>query len=146
MRGARKFDGRGAIAIEADAMRLPLASGSLDLLTTAFGFRNLRNYREALVEFRRVLAPGGLLGILDFAEPPGLLGKAYSVYFRHVLPRIGTVLGGAPEAYTYLPASVGRFPAPPALMETMRAVGFTEVTWIPYTFGIAGLYVGRCAA
>ncbi len=146
VRGARKFGGRGAVAIEADAMRLPIASGSLDLLTTAFGFRNLRNYREALEEFHRVLAPGGTVGILDFAEPPGPLGRAYALYFRHVLPRIGALLGGTAEAYTYLPASVGRFPAPPVLMETMRAVGFRGVTWTPYTFGIAGLYVGRCAS
>ncbi len=142
-RGARKFSLRGAVAVEADAMRLPLASGSQDLLTTAFGFRNLRNYREGLEEFHRVLKPGGTLGILDFAEPGGLLGKAYAFYFRHVLPRIGALLGGAASAYTYLPASVGRFPAPPALLATMREAGFTEVSWTSYSFGIAGLYVGR---
>ncbi len=148
-RGARKFSGRlgkgGAVAIpiEADAMRLPVASGSQDLLTTAFGFRNLRNYRGGLEEFHRVLRPGGLVGILDFAEPGGLLGKAYALYFRHVLPRLGAALGGAASAYTYLPASVGRFPAPPALMATMREVGFGDVSWTKYSFGIAGLYVAR---
>ncbi len=142
-RGARKFQGKGAIAVEADAMRLPAAAGSQDLLVTAFGFRNLRNYRGGLEEFHRVLAPGGLVGILDFAEPGGILGRAYGFYFRHVLPKVGAVLGGAASAYTYLPASVGRFPAPPVLMDTMRAVGFSEVSWTPYSFGIAGLYVGR---
>ncbi len=160
VRGARKFAGRGAVAIEADAMQLPLPPGSLDLLTTAFGFRNLRNYRGALEEFLRVLKPGGQLGILDFAEPGGLLGQGYSFYFRRVLPRIGALLaggasrgrsgsqsgsqaGGAAEAYTYLPASVGRFPAPPVLMNTMRELGYTDVSWTPYSFGIAGLYVAR---
>ncbi len=143
LRGARKFAARGAIAIEADAMQLPLASGSLDLITTAFGFRNLRNYRDGLEEFFRVLAPGGQLGILDFAQPGGLLGKAYAFYFRRVLPRIGARLSGASSAYAYLPASVGRFPAPEELMGTMRAVGFADVRWTAYSFGIAGLYCAR---
>ncbi len=145
VRGARKFSLRGAIAVEADAMRLPVASGTQDLLTAAFGFRNLRNYRAGLEEFHRVLRPGGSVGILDFAEPGGLLGKAYAFYFRNVLPRIGAALGGAVSAYTYLPASVGRFPAPSALMATMREVGFADVSWTRYSFGIAGLYVGHKA-
>ncbi|WP_370245755.1 ubiquinone/menaquinone biosynthesis methyltransferase [Acidipila sp. EB88] len=143
VRGARKFTRHGAVAIEADAMQLPLADGSLDLLTTAFGFRNLRNYQAGLAEFYRVLAPGGQLGILDFAEPGGLLGALYRFYFRHVLPRIGTRISGASGPYAYLPASVGGFPAPPALMQQMREIGFGEVTWTRYSFGIAGLYVAR---
>ncbi len=142
VRGARKFSGKGAVAVEGDAMRLPVASGSQDLLITAFGFRNLRNYRGGLEEFHRVLAPGGLLGILDFAEPGGILGRAYAFYFRHILPRLGAALGGAASAYTYLPASVKRFPSPPALIETMGALGFADVSWTRYSFGIAGLYVG----
>ncbi len=142
VRGARKFTRHGAIAIEADAMQLPIADGSLDLITTAFGFRNLRNYAGGLVEFHRALAPGGMLGILDFAEPSGLLGKLYAFYFRHILPRIGARLsGGASSAYAYLPSSVGRFPAPPELMETMRSIGYADVSWTRYSFGIAGLYV-----
>jgi demethylmenaquinone methyltransferase/2-methoxy-6-polyprenyl-1,4-benzoquinol methylase len=145
LRGARKFArrGTGAVAIEADAMQLPLASGSLDLLTTAFGFRNLRNYGGGLEEFFRVLAPGGQLGILDFAEPGGLLGKAYAFYFRRVLPSVGARLSGASSAYAYLPASVGRFPSPAVLAEAMRAVGFVDVSWTAYSFGIAGLYIAR---
>ena len=78
-----------AIPIEADALHLPLPSASLDLIVTAFGFRNLANYEAGLREFHRVLKPGGQLGILDFSEPGGLLGKAYAVYFRRVLPAIG---------------------------------------------------------
>src|SRR5246127_5665091 len=75
MRGAAKFAGRGAIAIEADALHLPIADNSLQLLTTAFGFRNLANYEAGLREFHRTLAPGGELGILDFSEPGGFLGR-----------------------------------------------------------------------
>ena len=82
IRGAQKFHGRGAVALEADALHLPLRSASLDLIVTAFGFRNLANYEAGLREFHRVLKPGGQLGILEFSEPGGLLGKAYAVYFR----------------------------------------------------------------
>ena len=142
-RGARKFGGRGAVAIEADAMHLPLGDGSLDLLTTAFGFRNLRNYGAALVEFLRVLKPGGQLAILDFAEPKGLLGSLYRFYFRQILPAIGSRLSGMTGPYAYLPASVGAFPPPPALLAQMRELGFTEVGWTRYSFGIAGLFVAR---
>jgi demethylmenaquinone methyltransferase/2-methoxy-6-polyprenyl-1,4-benzoquinol methylase len=143
LRGAAKFAKHGAIAVEADALHLPLADGSLQLLTTAFGYRNLANYESGLREFHRVLAPGGELGILDFSEPGGVIGKLYAFYFRRVLPRIGRMLSGAGSAYTYLPASVGRFPAPPQMLATLESVGFRDARWAPYTFGIAGLYTAR---
>ena len=141
VRGARKFTGHGAVAIEADAMRLPLRAASLDLVTTAFGFRNLSNYRDGLAEFYRVLAPGGQLAILDFSEPGGLLGKLYAFYFRRVLPAIGTRLSGTAGPYAYLPSSVEKFPPPPEMLETMRSVGFRDPSWKSYSFGIAGLYI-----
>ena len=144
-RGARKFEGRGAVALEADALHLPVRSASLDLIVSAFGFRNLANYDAGLREFHRVLKPGGQLGILDFSEPGGLIGKAYAVYFRRVLPAIGRLISGPvsgdkPGPYHYLPSSVGNFPAPPAMLEMMRAAGYADCAWQPYTFGIAGLY------
>ena len=139
-RGARKFSGRGAIALEADAMHLPLRSASLDLIVTAFGFRNLSNYEGGLREFHRVLKPGGQLGILDFSEPGGLIGKAYAVYFRRVLPAIGRMLCGRDGPYNYLPTSVGNFPPPPHMLSMMTAAGYDDCAWQPYTFGIAGLY------
>lgn len=142
VRGARKFQQKGAIAIEADALHLPIAAASLDLITTAFGFRNLSNYESGLREFYRTLAPGGRVGILDFSEPGGLLGKLYAFYFRRILPHIGKLLSGSAGPYTYLPTSVERFPAPPAMLEMMRRVGFTDVSWTPYTFGVAGLFQG----
>ena len=140
LRGAAKFTSRGALALEADALHLPLAAGSLDLVTTAFGFRNLANYRAGLEEFYRVLKPGGELGILDFSEPGGLMGKLYAFYFRRVLPTVGGLISGVSGPYQYLPNSVERFPAPAELMGTMRAVGFEQASWTPYNFGIAGLY------
>jgi demethylmenaquinone methyltransferase/2-methoxy-6-polyprenyl-1,4-benzoquinol methylase len=156
-RGAKKFsrerDGRPtegqpyAVALEADALHLPLRAASLDLVVTAFGFRNLANYEAGLREFARVLRPGAQLGILDFAEPGGLIGKVYAVYFRRVLPAIGRLLCGRNAAgehgpYNYLPASVGSFPPPAEMLELMRAAGYTQCAWQPYTFGIAGLYTG----
>jgi demethylmenaquinone methyltransferase / 2-methoxy-6-polyprenyl-1,4-benzoquinol methylase len=145
-RGAVKFAGRGAIALEADALRLPLGAASLDLVVTAFGFRNLANYDAGLREFARVLKPGGQLGILEFSEPGGILGKAYAVYFRRILPAIGRMICGKDGPYNYLPSSVGSFPAPPQMLEKMRAAGYEECAWQPYTFGIAGFYTARRAA
>jgi demethylmenaquinone methyltransferase/2-methoxy-6-polyprenyl-1,4-benzoquinol methylase len=151
-RAARKFDARkaGAVVLEADALHLPLPSASLDLVVSAFGFRNLANYEAGLREFHRVLKPGGQLGILDFSEPGGLVGKAYAVYFRRVLPAIGRLVCGPGTSrtdgpYNYLPASVGAFPPPPEMLTLMEASGYVECAWQPYTFGIAGLYTGKRA-
>jgi len=141
-RGADKFRNRDAVAIEADALRLPVPSNSMNLITTAFGFRNLANYLAGLREFHRALAPGGELGILDFSEPGGIIGRLYAFYFRRILPTVGARLSGMGSAYAYLPASVERFPPPAQMLDLMRAAGFSEVSWTPYTFGIAGLYRG----
>jgi demethylmenaquinone methyltransferase/2-methoxy-6-polyprenyl-1,4-benzoquinol methylase len=142
LRGAAKFTPRGAIALEADALHLPLPAGSIDLLITAFGFRNLANYQAGLEEFYRTLKPGGEVGILDFSEPGGLMGKLYAFYFRRVLPAVGSMISGVSGPYRYLPSSVRRFPPPQELLRTMRSVGFEQVSWTPYSFGIAGLYRG----
>ncbi|MGO9402187.1 MAG: ubiquinone/menaquinone biosynthesis methyltransferase [Terriglobales bacterium] len=128
--------------IEADALRLPFPDGHFNLVTSAFGFRNLADYDVGLREIARVLAPGGECGILDFGEPGGLLGGFYRVYFKKVLPKIGTVLSGVRGPYAYLPASVERFPPPDEMLGRMRQAGFREPSWTPYTFGIAGLYRG----
>ena len=129
--------------IEADALRLPFPDGHFDLVTSAFGFRNLANYDAGLREIMRVLRPGGECGILDFAEPKGLVGSCYRLYFKHVLPAIGTLISGVKGPYAYLPASVERFPAPDEMLQRMERAGFHEVSWTPYTFGIAGLYRGK---
>ena len=142
VRGKEKLRNHNAAVIEADALHLPLADNSLDLITTAFGFRNLANYEAGLREFHRVLRPGGELGILDFSEPGGLIGKLYAFYFRRILPAIGSMISGTGSAYSYLPASVHRFPPPPAMLALMQRTGYTDVSWTPYTFGIAGLYRG----
>jgi demethylmenaquinone methyltransferase/2-methoxy-6-polyprenyl-1,4-benzoquinol methylase len=142
-RAAHKSAGKSLQWIEADALHLPLASESVDLVTAAFGFRNLADYDAGLREILRVLKPGGECGILDFGEPAGLLGTVYRIYFRHVLPKIGSLISGVRGPYSYLPASVERFPHPSEMLERMRRTGFREAAWTPYTFGIAGLYWGK---
>jgi demethylmenaquinone methyltransferase/2-methoxy-6-polyprenyl-1,4-benzoquinol methylase len=142
-RAANKSAGTPLCWVEADALRLPLPDASLDLVTAAFGFRNLADYDSGLREIARVLRPGGETGILDFGEPRSVIGSIYRLYFRHILPKIGTVISGVKGPYQYLPASVERFPAPQQMLERMRATGFREASWTPYTFGIAGLYRGR---
>ena len=139
-RGARKFGARGAVAVEADALHLPLRPASLDLVVTAFGFRNLANYEAGLQEFARVLKPGGQLGILEFSTPGGLIGKAYSFYFLRVLPAVGRVVCGKDGPYNYLPNSVDNFPRSEEMLKMMHEAGYEDCSWQPYTFGIAGLY------
>ena len=141
--GLEKYSAHGIQPLEADALSLPLPDRSMDLVVSAFGFRNLANYDAGLREILRVLKPGGEAGILDFSEPGGVLGKLYGFYFRKVLPRIGAWISGVRGPYDYLPASVERFPAPQQMLDQMKAVGFHDVSWTPYTFGIAGLYRGR---
>jgi demethylmenaquinone methyltransferase / 2-methoxy-6-polyprenyl-1,4-benzoquinol methylase len=132
--------------IEADALNLPFPDSHFDLVTSAFGFRNLADYDAGLREIGRVLRPGGECGILDFGEPSGVMGAFYRIYFKQVLPRVGTVISGVRGPYAYLPASVERFPPPKEMLTRMKTAGFAEATWTPYTLGIAGLYRGKKAA
>jgi demethylmenaquinone methyltransferase/2-methoxy-6-polyprenyl-1,4-benzoquinol methylase len=143
VRAQQKSGPRKIRWVEGDALQMPFGSDEFDLVTAAFGFRNLANYNRGLREIYRVLAPDGEVGILDFGEPQGLFGHVYRFYFRHVLPAIGTVISGVSGPYKYLPASVQRFPAPEQMLQQMREAGFREVSWVPYTFGIAGLYRGK---
>jgi demethylmenaquinone methyltransferase / 2-methoxy-6-polyprenyl-1,4-benzoquinol methylase len=129
--------------LEADALQLPFASEQFDLITAAFGFRNLTDYDAGLREIARLLRPGGECGILEFGEPRGILGKLYRIYFKRILPAVGTVISGVKGPYAYLPASVERFPDPDEMLARMRQASFREASWTPYTFGIAGLYRGK---
>jgi demethylmenaquinone methyltransferase/2-methoxy-6-polyprenyl-1,4-benzoquinol methylase len=141
-RAALKGRGTTLHWIEADALRLPFPDGHFNLVTSAFGFRNLADYDAGLREIARVLGPGGECGILDFGEPGGLIGRCYRVYFKKVLPAVGTVISGVRGPYAYLPASVEHFPVPDEMLGRMRQAGFREASWTPYTFGVAGLYRG----
>jgi demethylmenaquinone methyltransferase/2-methoxy-6-polyprenyl-1,4-benzoquinol methylase len=128
---------------EADALGLPFASSSFDLVTSAFGFRNLANYEAGLREIQRVLKPGGTIAILEFTEPPeGLWGDFYRWYFCSVLPRIGGLISGERSAYSYLPKSVARFFRPRELAALMTSVGYQSVDYRVWTLGTVALHTG----
>jgi demethylmenaquinone methyltransferase / 2-methoxy-6-polyprenyl-1,4-benzoquinol methylase len=133
-----------AIFAAADALHLPFADASFDLVTTAFGFRNLANYEDGLREFARVLRRGGELGILEFTEPgAGPMAGIFRFYFRQILPRIGGAISGDKEAYAYLPGSVSKFPSPPELAALMRKCGFADVGIASWNFGSVILHTAR---
>jgi demethylmenaquinone methyltransferase / 2-methoxy-6-polyprenyl-1,4-benzoquinol methylase len=128
---------------EADALRLPMAGGSFDLVTAAFGFRNLANYHSGLLELRRILKPGGTLAILEFSAPPNpLLASAYGFYSRAILPTIGGMISGSKDAYIYLPESVRKFPDADGLADQVRDAGFVNVRFERMTAGIVALHLG----
>jgi demethylmenaquinone methyltransferase/2-methoxy-6-polyprenyl-1,4-benzoquinol methylase len=128
---------------EADALQLPVADAGLDLITVAFGFRNLANYERGMNELGRALRPGGTLAILEFSQPPNpLFRRFYEFYSNQVLPRIGAAISGAGEAYTYLPESVRRFPDAPGLARMMELAGYRQVRFERMTFGIVALHTG----
>jgi len=139
-RARTKYAATNILWVEADAMQLPYPDASFDLVTSAFGFRNLTNYPAALAEIHRVLRPNGQIGILECNNPDGLSGSLYNLYFKHVLPVIGGAISGDRAAYRYLPASVARFPRPPQMLELLREAGFAHESWDGYLLRAAGLY------
>ena len=144
--GLDKLRRRGLISrislVRGDAARIPVADAWADAATIGFGIRNVAQPELALRELARVIAPGGRLVILEFGEPriPGIR-TLYQWYFRYVLPRLGRAVSNHDSAYSYLPASVGTFPAPPAFAATISSHGFREVRAVPLSFGIVYLYV-----
>lgn len=128
---------------EADALMLPLADSSLDLITISFGFRNLANYERGFEELLRVLKPGGVVAILEFSQPTNrAFAAVYGFFSTRMLPWIGGLVSGSREAYSYLPESIRKFPDAPALAEQMRAAGFTRVEFERMTGGIVALHLG----
>ena len=142
-RGREKARNRhpGIEWVEADAMGLPFPDASFDLVTVAFGLRNIADTARGLAEMARVCRPGGTLAILEFALPEAAaVRSAYLWYFRHVLPRLGNAVArNGSDAYTYLNRSVEAFPSGAALARLVEAAGFGGVVQHPLTFGIAAL-------
>jgi demethylmenaquinone methyltransferase / 2-methoxy-6-polyprenyl-1,4-benzoquinol methylase len=127
---------------EADALKLPIADGSLDAVSIAFGFRNLANYGAGLCELHRVLKPGGILAILEFSHPRrGAIRAGYRFYSRVLLPLVGSLVSGSRSAYAYLPDSIRKFPEAERLRGMMDAAGFTTRFQL-LTGGIAALHLG----
>jgi len=130
--------------VEADALSMPFGDGSFDLVSCAFGFRNLANYDRGLREIYRVLNPGGAAAILEFSEPGGkMFGALYRFYFRHVLPRLGGWISGNASAYSYLPSSVSKFPTPDELKSQCERTGYVDVRYERWTGGIVTLHTAR---
>ena len=130
---------------EADATRMPLPDGCLDLVAIAYGFRNLASYRGGAEEFVRLLAPGGCLAILEFSEPKSRLWReVFGTYFAHVLPRLGNAISGTGGAYSYLLQSVRRFPEPESIRALLLDAGFHRVESHSLTGGVSVLYLAYC--
>ncbi len=127
--------------VEADALQLPYAANSFDLVTDAFGFRNLANYDRGFAEIFRVLRPGGQIGILEFNEPTGdYFGRIFRFYMKQILPRLGRIISGSKSAYSYLPASVEKFPTLENLVAKLSAAGFVNPAYELWTGGSVALY------
>ncbi len=129
-----------ARTVVADALNLPFPNDGFDVVTVAFGLRNMADYPAALREMRRVLKPGGRLVILDFSKPGGILRKPYHVYLHHVLPRLAGMVTGEKDTYEYLGASIEDFPAGKAMTALLEDAGFIETDFQPLTFGVVTLY------
>ena len=129
---------------EGDALRLPMRDQSVDVVSIAFGIRNVSNWGYAVDEFYRVLRPGGRLIILEFSLPANAVLRAgYNFYFRRILPRTATLISGDKTgAYQYLPESVNTFISPEQLTQRMKNTGFTDVKAKSLTAGICFCYRG----
>jgi demethylmenaquinone methyltransferase/2-methoxy-6-polyprenyl-1,4-benzoquinol methylase len=133
---------RAGTLFESDALALPLRDGSLDLITIAFGFRNLANYERGLEEMLRVLKPGGVAAILEFSQPTNrVFGALYGFFSTRVLPWVGGMVSGSRDAYSYLPESIRKFPGAEELAAAMRTAGFTRVEFERMTGGAVALHL-----
>jgi demethylmenaquinone methyltransferase/2-methoxy-6-polyprenyl-1,4-benzoquinol methylase len=128
--------------VRGDALALPFEDGTFDAATVGFGVRNLDDLERGLAELRRILRPGGRLGVLEITRPRGLLAPFYRLWFDGLVPLLGKLLPGG-SAYTYLPASVRRFPGPEELAELLRSAGFAEVGYRLFAGGIVALHRGE---
>jgi demethylmenaquinone methyltransferase / 2-methoxy-6-polyprenyl-1,4-benzoquinol methylase len=125
--------------IRGDVLAMPFGDGSFDAVTVGFGVRNVEDLPGALVELRRVLRAGGRLGILEITRPRGVLAPFYRFWFDGVIPLLGKVLPGG-SAYTYLPASVRRFPGPAELADVIAGAGYRDVRYRTFAGGIVALH------
>lgn len=130
---------------EAEAEDLPFATGHFDLVTVAFGIRNVTRLDAALGEIRRVLRPGGRFLCLEFSRPRAWLRPFYGLWSRTAIPALGAAVSGRREAYRYLVDSIARFPDQAAFAEIVRANGFHDVGWDDLSFGIAAIHRARKA-
>lgn len=127
-----------------DSEELPLADGSADAVSVAFGIRNFEHKEKGLAEMYRILRSGGKLCVLELSIPGNpVIRSLYKIYFLHILPFFGGLISGNGEAYRYLPTSVMNFPKPPIFLQMMRNTGFTSTKSLSFTFGLCRLYLGK---
>ena len=129
-----------------DALDLPFEDGSFDVVTVAFGLRNMGNWEAGLHEMARVVRDGGHVLVLDFSLPRGVLQRPYAFYLNKLLPRMAGVITGERDAYEYLAGSIDRFPCGEAMLELFSRAGLQEREWLPLSAGIASIYTGQVAA
>jgi demethylmenaquinone methyltransferase/2-methoxy-6-polyprenyl-1,4-benzoquinol methylase len=141
--GKKKIKNHPIVLLEGDALNLPFAESSFDALSCAFGLRNLADVSLGLKEFYRIVKPGGRVAILEFSQPVvPIFKQLFLFYFNYVLPKIGGIISGSSAAYSYLPASVGKFPDQKRLVEMMQNIGYKNVHYFNLTGGIAALHLG----
>lgn len=131
-----------AKTLVADALDLPFQDAEFDVVTVAFGLRNMADYPAALREMHRILKPGGRLLILDFSLPNGIMRVPYRWYLHNVLPHMAGLLTGQKDAYEYMGGSIEAFPSGKAMTDLLESCGYTKTTATPITFGVCTLYEG----
>lgn len=143
-RKTTKAQSRRIRYLQADAQRLPFADNQFQIVSVAFGLRNISQPERGLAEMIRVAQPGGRIAVLEFSKPRGtILSQAYLFYFKQILPRLGQAVSkSSDQAYSYLPNSVLAFPDGEAMLAMLRQHGLVNCWRLPLTFGIATLYVG----
>ena len=128
--------------VEGDLLALPFEAGSFEAATVGFGVRNVADLERGLAELRRVLVTGGRVAVLEITQPRGMLAPFYRLWFDRIVPLLGRMLRGG-AAYTYLPASVRRFPGPGELAGLMASAGFADISYRTFAGGIVALHTGR---
>tara|TARA_B100001029_G_C15054117_1_gene453026 strand:- start:1660 stop:2472 length:813 start_codon:yes stop_codon:yes gene_type:complete len=143
MKAFKKSKSKNFTFVQGDGENLPFEDNSFEVLTISYGFRNIGHFKQAMVEFRRVLKPGGICAILEFQEPrSNFFGKIYKLYFKYILPQIGAFFSRS-DAYRYLPESVQNFLTREEMLELMKSKGFLNVKFEDLTFGITSLFTAK---
>ena len=143
-RGRRREEGVAADFIEGDALRLPFPAGAFDAITVSYGLRNIADPAAALVEMRRVLAPGGRAVVLDFGKPDNRVAAAlYGAFLNTMMPAVGWLFHRDPQTYLYIPASLERYPGQRGVAELMKQAGFVNVRYENRLLGTMGINIGE---